>query len=146
MTAVAVLVLRVLLAASLLAFLFWVALTIFRDVQLQTALLQARKTPPITLTVTNTLEDQTTLFSIPEVIIGRSQACNYAIHNETVSSFHARLTYHHEQWWVEDLQSTNGTFINDERITVPAVVISGDDLRCGQVNIRIQIDDPTTSS
>lgn len=141
MSGVLVLILRVLLAVALYAFLIWAVYTIYRDLRIQAALLQTRKTPSLTLAVTNTLEDQTALFSVPEVVIGRSPACNYNIQNETVSSMHARLSYHHNQWWVEDLRSTNGTFINDERISTPAVVMSGDDLRCGQVNIQIKIDD-----
>jgi pSer/pThr/pTyr-binding forkhead associated (FHA) protein len=141
MSGIIVLFLRIMLATALFAFLFWAVYTIYRDLRIQTELLQSRKTPGLTLAVTNTLEDQTALFAVPEVIIGRSPACNYIIHNETVSSMHARLSFHHNQWWIEDLRSTNGTFINDERIATPAVVMSGDDLRCGQVNIRIQIEE-----
>jgi pSer/pThr/pTyr-binding forkhead associated (FHA) protein len=96
------------------------------------------------MAVTNMLEDQTTSFSVPEIIIGRSPASSYIIHNETVSSAHARLAYHHEQWWVEDLRSTNGSFLNEERISTPTVIMNGDELRCGQVNIHIQIDDATS--
>jgi pSer/pThr/pTyr-binding forkhead associated (FHA) protein len=141
LSGVIVLVLRILLSVALYAFLGWAVYTIYRDLRVQTELLQSRKTPALTLSVTNTLEDQTTLFSVPEVVIGRSPTCNYSIRNETVSSMHARLSYHHNQWWIEDLRSTNGTFLNDERISTPAVVMSGDDLRCGQVNIRIQVDE-----
>jgi len=146
MSGVIVLIFRILLAAALYAFLFWAVYTIYHDLRIQTELLQARKIPALTLAVTNTLEDQTTLFSIPEVIIGRSPACNYNIQNETVSSTHTRLSFHHDQWWVEDMHSTNGTFINDERISTPAVVMTGDDLRCGQVNIRIHIEDSGSHS
>jgi pSer/pThr/pTyr-binding forkhead associated (FHA) protein len=146
MTGIFVLILRILLAAALYAFLFWAVYTIYRDLRIQTELLQARKTPALTLMVTNTLEDQTTLFSVPEIVIGRSPACNYNVQNETVSSMHARLSYHHEQWWAEDLHSTNGTFLNDERISTPAVVMNGDDLRCGQVNIRIQIEETSAAN
>jgi pSer/pThr/pTyr-binding forkhead associated (FHA) protein len=145
MTAIAVLILRALVAAALFIFLFWAIYTIYRDMRVQIALLQARKTPGMTLSVTNTLEDQTAQFTSPEIIIGRSQVCNYSIHNETVSSMHARLTFHHEQWWIEDLHSTNGTFLNDERVSAPVVVMNGDDLRCGQVNIRIQIEESTSA-
>jgi pSer/pThr/pTyr-binding forkhead associated (FHA) protein len=141
MSGIVVLILRILLAAALYAFLFWAVFTIYRDLRVQTALLQSRKTPPLTLAVTNTLDEQAMSFSTPEVVIGRSPACSYIIHNETVSSMHARLSYHQEQWWVEDLRSTNGTFINDERILSPTVMMNGDDLRCGQVNIRIQIEE-----
>jgi pSer/pThr/pTyr-binding forkhead associated (FHA) protein len=141
MSGVFVLILRILLAAALYAFLFWAVYTIYSDMRIQIDLLQSRKTPPLTLTVTNTLDDQATSFSVSEVVIGRSPACNYSIQNDTVSSMHARLSYHHDQWWIEDLRSTNGTFINDERISTPVVVMTEDDLRCGQVNIRIRIEE-----
>ncbi len=75
------------------------------------------------------------------MIIGRSPNSDYPIANETVSARHARLSYHHNQWWVEDLNSTNGTYLNDERLTFPTVIISGDDLRCGRVNLSIQIEE-----
>jgi pSer/pThr/pTyr-binding forkhead associated (FHA) protein len=141
MSGVFILILRILLAAALYAFLFWAVYTIYRDLRVQIELLQSRKTPQLTLTVTNTLEDLTSNFTVSEVVIGRSPACSYNIQNETVSSMHARLSYHHDQWWVEDLRSTNGTFVNDERISTPVVLMTEDDLRCGQVNIRIQIEE-----
>ena len=114
--------------------------------QTQIAILQSRKTPVLGLAVTNMLDDQTSSFSIPEVIVGRSPTCAYILHNETVSSTHARLTFHHDQWWVEDLHSTNGTFLNDERISTATVIMNGDDLRCGQVSIRLTIEEPGNHS
>jgi pSer/pThr/pTyr-binding forkhead associated (FHA) protein len=144
LSAIIVLIVRILMALALFGFLAWAIYTIWRDLNTQTALLQARKTPTINLAITNMLEEQTVAFAIPEVIIGRSPACAYTIHNETVSSTHARLSYHHDQWWVEDLRSTNGTFVNDEKVATPTVLMSGDDLRCGQVTIRVNIDDSTS--
>jgi pSer/pThr/pTyr-binding forkhead associated (FHA) protein len=61
--------------------------------------------------------------------------------DDTVSARHARLSYHHNQWWVEDLQSRNGTYLNDERVSVPTVIVSGDELRYGQVATLIEIDE-----
>ena len=98
------------------------------------------------LAITNMLDDQPNSFSIPEVVIGRSPTCGYIIHNETVSSTHARLAYHHDQWWVEDLRSTNGTFLNDEKITTATVIMNDDDLRCGQVSMRVSIEEPGSHS
>lgn len=135
------LIVRILLAGALFAFLLWALATIYNEMRTRMTILQTRKTPAITLAITNTLEDQTASFTTPEVIIGRSMACNFIVNNETVSSQHARLTYHHEQWWVEDMGSTNGTFINEERVTMPAVVMNEDDLRCGQVNIQLLIEE-----
>lgn len=144
MSAILVLAVRILMAICLYAFLGWALYTIWQDLRTQTAILQTRKIPALSMAVTNMLEDQTTSFSVPEIIIGRSPASSYIIHNETVSSAHARLAYHHEQWWVEDLRSTNGSFLNEERISTPTVIMNGDELRCGQVNIHIQIDDATS--
>ena len=142
MSAILVLAVRIVMAICLYGFLAWALFTIWRDLRSQTEILQARKTPTLVMAVTNLLDDQPAAFSVPEIILGRSSACNYIIHNETVSSTHARLSYHHDQWWVEDLRSTNGTFLNDERISTATVIMSGDDLRCGQVNIHIQIEEP----
>jgi len=141
MSAILILAVRVLMAICLYAFLAWALYTIWQDLRAQTAILQSRKIPAISMSVTNMLDDQAASFSIPEIILGRSPASTYIIHNETVSSAHARLAYHHEQWWIEDLRSTNGTFLNDEKISTPTVIMSGDELRCGQVNIQIQIED-----
>jgi pSer/pThr/pTyr-binding forkhead associated (FHA) protein len=55
----------------------------------------------------------------------------------TVSNTHARLSYHHGQWWLEDLRSTNGTFLNDEAVASPLVVTDGDVVRCGQVQFTL---------
>lgn len=141
MSGIAVFILRILLAASLYAFLAWALYTIWRDLKTKAGLLNARKIPNVTLSVTNLLEDQVRLFNTAEIIIGRSPVSSYPIQNETVSSNHARLSYHHEQWWVEDLHSTNGTFLNEARIQTPTVIMNGDELRCGQVNLNIQIED-----
>jgi pSer/pThr/pTyr-binding forkhead associated (FHA) protein len=141
MSGIIFLVLRGLMAVVLYAFLSWALYTIWHDLRTQTDLIRARKIPKITLSVTNTLEDQPHTFEASEILVGRSQTCTYQVPNETVSSAHARLSYHHNQWWAEDLKSTNGTYLNDERIYIPTVVISGDDLRCGQVNISVNIEE-----
>lgn len=146
MSAILVLVLRGILAICLYGFLIWAVYTIWVDLQTQVTILQSRKTPVLSLAITNMLDDQPNSFSIPEVVIGRSPTCGYIIHNETVSSTHARLAYHHDQWWIEDLRSTNGTFLNDEKITTATVIMNDDDLRCGQVSMRVSIEEPRSHS
>jgi pSer/pThr/pTyr-binding forkhead associated (FHA) protein len=80
-------------------------------------------------------------FSTPEVMIGRDPACDVALDDPTVSNNHARLSYHHGQWWLEDLQSTNGTFLNGQAVSAAQVVTGGDVVRCGQVELRLTPDD-----
>ncbi len=139
MSGIVVLILRILLAALLYSFLGWALYTLWRDLRTQGQLLSKPNIPP--LSISKPGEDGQESFDIPEVIIGRSPNSDYPIANETVSARHARLSFHHNQWWIEDLNSTNGTYLNDERLTFPTVVASGDDLRCGVVNLAIQIEE-----
>jgi len=132
MSGLVVFALRLLLTVSLYAFLVWAFTNLWRDIKLQSALLAARKIPPISITLT--LGGQVVhirRFIQAEVTIGRDPACECPVDDEAVSARHARLSYHHNQWWLEDLDSTNGTFINQEKLMLPTVVISGDEFRCG---------------
>jgi pSer/pThr/pTyr-binding forkhead associated (FHA) protein len=124
--------LRLLLTVSLYAFLAWAFTNLWRDIKLQSALLAARKIPPISLTLTHVGQiSQIRRFIQAEVTIGRDPTCECPVDDEVISARHARLTYHHNQWWLEDLDSTNGTQINQEKLAIPTVVIYGDEFRCG---------------
>ncbi len=138
MSGIVVLILRILLAALLYGFLGWALVTIWRDLRAQGLLLSTPHIPP--LTISRSGEESPRSFDIPEIIIGRSSKSDYPIQNETVSARHARLSYHHNQWWVEDMNSMNGTFLNDERIIVATVIVSGDELRLGGVSMMLNIE------
>jgi pSer/pThr/pTyr-binding forkhead associated (FHA) protein len=135
-----VLFLRLLLTVSLYAFLVWAFTNLWRDIKLQSALLAVRKIPPISLTLS--LAGQVPLirrFIQAEVYIGRDPACDCPVDDEAVSARHARLSYHHNQWWLEDLNSTNGTLLNQEKLAIPTVVISGDEFRCGSTLFTVSL-------
>lgn len=144
MSGIVVLILRILLVVILYGFLGWALATIWRDLRTQGQLLSAPNIPALSLTRLGEEEGQS--FSIPEVTIGRSDHSDFPIPNETVSNRHARLSYHHKQWWVEDLNSTNGSYLNDERLSTPTVIVSGDELRCGKVSLLIAIDEKSRGS
>lgn len=139
MTAILVLILRLLMALALYAFLARAIYTIWRDLRAQTTAIGSRSVPGIAITRLSAPSDPPTVFTSAEVIVGRDSSCEYVLLNDTVSSRHARLSYHHNQWWVEDMQSTNGTYLNDERVATPIVIISGDELRCGQESLTLHI-------
>jgi len=146
MSAPFVLVLRALLAISLYAFLGWTLVTIWRELRSQGTLLAARKIPGISLNVQ--LDNQPLsqhYFTQAEILLGRDAHCDLPLPDDTVSVRHARLAYHHGQWWLEDLGSTNGSRLNQEKVTIPTVIISGDQIGCGKAVISVNIGADATS-
>ncbi len=139
MSAILLLVLRVLMAALLYGFLGLAIYTLLRDIRQQGDLLASRQPPALTLTSLAAGKTTSLRFTRPEVILGREPACDYPLDDQTVSSQHARLSYHHQQWWLEDLASKNGTYLNDEHVTAPVVITSGDELRLGHLGVKVDI-------
>jgi pSer/pThr/pTyr-binding forkhead associated (FHA) protein len=142
MTGIVLLVLRVLMAVALYAFLFLALWVLWRDLRRQ-ARQEARPGTPVLSLVRHAAEEDTAhiyRFDIAEVVIGRDPTCSLRLDDKTISARHARLSYHHRQWWVDDLHSTNGTFLNTEGVTEPIVIASGDLLRCGAVEFDITME------
>jgi two-component system cell cycle response regulator len=54
--------------------------------------------------------------NLPELIIGRSDAAAIQVDQESVSRQHAKLTTFDYKSWIEDMGSTNGTFVNNVRV------------------------------
>ena len=132
-----ILVLRLGLVAALYSFLAWALLTLWRDLKRQSELLVTRRAPPLTLMIEGSGQAYHSIW--PVIRIGRDLACDFCLEDKTVSLEHARLSFHQKQWWLEDLGSTNGTFLNQEPVTSPVVVTQGDQLRVGQVTLIISI-------
>ena len=142
MTAVLILVFRILLLLSLLSFIGWAIYTLWMDLKFQTQSLVSRKIPFISILRENESADTRQTFTQQELRIGRDDTCEIQLNDETVSNQHARLWFRNKQWWIEDLLSTNGTFLNDERIETPTILISGDEIRIGKVLLLIDIESP----
>jgi len=67
-----------------------------------------------------------------ETIVGRDLANDIAISDPEVSRRHARFMRKDENFLIEDLGSTNGTFLNGERISSPQQLRSGDVITLGE--------------
>ena len=146
MSAPFVLALRVLLAVSLYAFLGWTLFTIWRELRTQGTLLAARKIPGINLIIQVSDEPPVQrYFTQSEILLGRDSHCDIPLPDDTVSIRHARLSHHHGQWWLEDLGSTNGTRLNKDKVSIPTVVINGDQVECGKAAITINLGIDTTN-
>lgn len=86
------------------------------------------------------METRKQVFQKPNITIGRSLDCDIFIDNATVSSNHAHITNVKDQWWLEDEHSTNGTFINDQIIDQPTVLIDSDEIKVGDQRILFRIE------
>ncbi|MBN1666199.1 MAG: FHA domain-containing protein [Anaerolineales bacterium] len=136
MSAVIMLVLRALTAVALYAFLGYALILLWQDLNQRNSLL-TRVAPSLAIQIHAQPNSQQRRFSGPQITIGRDLACDLHLPSETVSGQHARLSYHNEQWWLEDLGSTNGTFLNQEAVHTPTVIVPGDQVRCGEVSFSI---------
>jgi hypothetical protein len=71
-------------------------------------------------------------------IIGRSmEHCEIALNDSFLSQQHARIELRGDGWVLEDLGSTNGTFVNDIEVRDGAIVEEGDIIRIGRVELRL---------
>ena len=71
-------------------------------------------------------------YELPEeVTVGRAPGCGVRVDDAYTSSIHARVYRRDGTIWVEDLGSTNGTWLNGERLTSPAKVDRGDLVQVG---------------
>lgn len=135
-----ILALRALLAAGLYIFLAWALLMLWREIKHQAAVLATRQIPAVSLSILQgDSTSQLRHFKSPEVTIGRNPACECQVGDDSVSAYHARLNFHHGQWWLEDLKSTNGTTLNQEKVLLPTVVVSGDEIRCGETRLVVTL-------
>lgn len=139
MLAAIILILRILMFAALFSFLGWVVYTQWRDLNFQSQSLASRKIPYISLLREGYQADANQIFTQPELRIGRDPSSDVPISDDTVSTHHARLWYRNKQWWLEDLLSTNGTYLNEEKVETPTILINGDELRVGKVILTVEI-------
>ena len=72
------------------------------------------------------------------ILIGRADDSTLVLTDDFASSRHARLTNRGGQWYVEDLGSTNGTYVNNQRIGSGARLEPGAQIRIGKTVLELQ--------
>jgi pSer/pThr/pTyr-binding forkhead associated (FHA) protein len=70
--------------------------------------------------------------------VGRTDACAIRLSDSYVSQVHARLYSKDGSWFVEDLGSTNGTYLNDRRVVQPVEVHAGDVVKVGKTVLELR--------
>jgi hypothetical protein len=73
----------------------------------------------------------------PASSIGRVVGNTIVVDDPHTSARHAELRFQHEQWWLRDLGSSNGTLLNDELVRAVVGVRLGDVIQCGRVRFRL---------
>jgi pSer/pThr/pTyr-binding forkhead associated (FHA) protein len=73
-----------------------------------------------------------------EASIGRAAGCQITLDDTYASQIHARVFQRDGQWLVEDLGSTNGTWLNRHKVSGPMVLQRGDRLQIGNTVMELR--------
>ena len=85
------------------------------------------------------LRTGTTITLSAPTVLGRDAGSGIRLDGDDfASSRHASIEPRQDGVWVEDLGSTNGTFVNGARITAKTLVRAGDAIRIGQTELRLE--------
>jgi pSer/pThr/pTyr-binding forkhead associated (FHA) protein len=72
------------------------------------------------------------------LLIGRGSDAAIRLDDDYVSTRHARIASSGEQWFVEDLGSTNGTYVGSSRLTQPVAITLGTQIRIGKTTLELR--------
>lgn len=140
MSGVVVLIFRFVLAICLYLFLVLALFITWKELMVHGVNLSNRKPERLHVTIQSIgRETSYHVFDQTDVSIGRESDCPIVLLDEAVSARHARLSYHHRHWWVEDLGSTNGTWLNQTLVNTSTVLTTGDQIECGHTAIIVSI-------
>jgi len=80
------------------------------------------------------------------IVMGRGEGVKFRIPHDKVSRRHCEFSSQDGTVYVEDLKSTNGTFLNDEQVSpgIKKAVASGDSVRVGSLTVRVEYNVSTT--
>ena len=148
------LVLRLFAVAVLYAFLIVVIYVIWRDLSAATGAQRQSDQEPTSadesivpighLRVVNGGEAPLTtgdVFTLHiHTTLGRASDNHVVLADTYVSSYHARLDRHDDEWWLTDLESRNGTLLNGVPISKAVPLAEGDVIGVGHVELELELE------
>lgn len=78
--------------------------------------------------------------SLPQFIVGRDSKCHLRPASQTISKRHCELIVRGDRWFVRDLNSTNGTSINEDPVTGERELHDADMLKIGPLEFGVRIE------
>ena len=100
---------------------------------------RARRGQPHVLVVTaGSLKGTTINLSEQQITLGRANDATLVLNDDYASSRHARIFPQDGQWIVEDLGSTNGTYLDRQKVTRPTPVPPGVPIRIGKTVLELR--------
>jgi pSer/pThr/pTyr-binding forkhead associated (FHA) protein len=70
--------------------------------------------------------------------VGRAPTCQIRLDDNYISQLHAKISERNGAWVVEDLGSTNGTYLNQRKVSAPAEISAGDRIRVGKTVLEVR--------
>jgi pSer/pThr/pTyr-binding forkhead associated (FHA) protein len=97
-----------------------------------------RGAPTHVLVVEGANEGESVSLDGAPILIGRGADAAIRLDDDYVSTRHARIASSGDQWFVEDLGSTNGTYLGSHRLTQPTTVQVGSRVRIGKTTLELR--------
>jgi len=98
----------------------------------------ARGAPSTLHVVSGANQGQSVPLGEGPILLGRGTDAAIRLDDDYVSTRHARFATNGEQWFVEDLGSTNGTYVGSQRVTTPVPVGLGIQVRLGKTVVELR--------
>ncbi len=137
---VIILLLRVAVVFLIYFFLWQVLRVVMQDLRSGSAPAAAPLSPYGQLIVANAGQSGLAVGKVfplsPTTIIGRSPDSDIALNDNFLSGAHAQLQLRGDEWLLEDLNSTNGTFVNGFEVRGATSINDGDVIRIGRVELK----------
>ena len=136
-------ILRIIGALALLSFLGLLGWIMYRDMRLKAQLLENPEDSRANLVLVRSdagkYEPGTRFPLRPVTGIGRAAGNSIVIADDFASGQHALVARKGSQWWLEDLNSSNGTLLNGAEVDRPIVITAGDVIMIGSTELRLEI-------
>ncbi len=131
--------LRILFVVLIYAFLFFVARALWRDLRAGVAGAGRPLGRLVVVAAQEGRPEPGTSIPLDAVnSLGRDVNNSIVVDDSFVSAEHALLTFRGRAWFIEDRRSTNGTWLNGQRVEAPRPLGYGDELQVGQVRLRLE--------